>query len=276
MTPELPRAADWAFWLALSATGSALWMAIANHISQNLAPIPLLWVWPLGLYLLSFVLVFASDSWYQPRVFRWLLPIAGLGFALSFPLQASGETVLWSIALLLFALFVSCLFLHGELARRKPDARMLTPYYLAIAAGGAAGGLFVALIAPAVFNHYLELPTCVVATFFLSVVLVYGLNTRKNKVHLGFLSLAVVLILTELPITFTGERMRDRNFYGVVTVADNGRGGEARRTLYHGSIQHGVEFLEPDRRLIPTAYYGAESGACGCLTQLVDSGAKWL
>jgi hypothetical protein len=273
LAPMRPKLQQLVFWMALAATGSALWMAIANHISQNLAAIPLLWVWPLGLYLLSFVLVFASDRWYSPQVFRWLMPLAGLGLALSFPLQASGETVLWSIALLLLALFIGCLFLHGELARRKPDARMLTTYYLAISGGGAIGGLFVAVISPAIFNHYLELPTCVVATFVLAVILIYGLNTQKNKAHLGFLALAVVLILTQLPMTFSGERLRERNFYGVVTVADDGRGKEAKRTLYHGSIQHGLQFLEPDRRLIPTAYYGMQSGA-GLLLQAMTGGPR--
>ncbi len=267
--PARPKLAEWTFWLALAATGSALWMAIAGHISQNLAPIPLLWVWPLGLYLLSYVLVFASDRWYSPRVFRWLMPVAGLALALSFPLQASGETVLWSIGLLLLALFIACLFLHGELARRKPDARMLTPYYLAIAAGGAAGGLFVAVIAPQVFNYYLELPACVVVTFFLAVVHVYGLSARKNKVHVGLLSVAVLAILAQLPVTFAKERVRERNFYGVLTVADSGTGEQATRTLYHGSIQHGVQFLAPSKQNIPTAYYGMQSGA-GLLLRAMD------
>ena len=144
-------------WIALAACASALWLAVANHLSQEVAPVPFLWVLPLSLYLLSFILCFESDRpWYQPRVFRYLLPAAWFvgGFSI-----ASVQGLIWEVSAFSLSLFVWCMFCHGELARRKPKHRRdLTFFYLMIAVGGALGGLFVALAAPALFSSYLELP----------------------------------------------------------------------------------------------------------------------
>ncbi len=142
-------------WFALAAMASVLLLATTNQMAQEIAVIPFLWVLPLSLYLLSFILCFESERWYRrgPYAVALLLALAGigavlhLGVDLAIYLQIGAYTIL---------LFVACMTLHGELARLKPAAGRLTAYYLTITAGGAAGGLFVALAAPQVFLGYWE------------------------------------------------------------------------------------------------------------------------
>ncbi len=153
-----PRAGTIVLWIALAACASTLLLAVTSHLTQNLVPIPLLWVAPLSLYLLSFILCFESDRIYNRIVFLPLLAGSlGLLAYADFLYENNAELKRF-IPALCGALFVCCMFCHGELARSKPHPRYLTLFYLMISAGGAAGGLFVALAAPRWFNDYWELP----------------------------------------------------------------------------------------------------------------------
>src|SRR5262249_32433775 len=149
-------------WISLAACASALLLATTSHLTQNVAPIPLLWIAPLSLYLLSFILCFESDKIYQ----RWLfLPFGGASLALySYGMrqfQDNGDVIKRLMPALCAALFVCCMVCHGELARRKPHPRYLTQYFLMVSVGGAIGGLFVAFAAPRVFSSYWEMPIAV-------------------------------------------------------------------------------------------------------------------
>ena len=151
-----PPLARYTLWLALAACASVLLLAATNQMTQEIAVIPFLWVLPLGLYLLSFILCFESDRWYRrgPYAVALLAALAGIGVAL----HLGVDLPIWlQIAAYTFLLFVACMTLHGELARLRPGARYLTSYYLTITAGGAVGGLFVALLAPHAFTGYWEL-----------------------------------------------------------------------------------------------------------------------
>lgn len=152
-----PGLFDKVLWVALPATASVLLLATTNKLCQEVAVIPFLWVLPLALYLLTFVICFDHARWYSRPVFTCLLAI---GVAVAFQLMAVGNkaTLQQQIIGYTAVLFVACMFCHGELYQLKPAPRYLTAYYLALSAGGAIGGLLVAIVAPAVFNDYRELP----------------------------------------------------------------------------------------------------------------------
>jgi hypothetical protein len=248
-------------WIALTACASTLWLAVANYLSQEVAAIPLLWVLPLMLYLLSFVLCFAWPGWYRPAWFRWLLPLTWLAMGSRTGLTSTAGNPSIDIPIMLAALFVLCLFCHGELARSRPAARQsLAFFYLMTAIGGAAGGIVVGLAAPAIFSTYLELPIGVVASVFLGLVLIYGLTSRTRLLRLGLVAVAAFVVAANIRGDATSV-VRERNFYGTLQIRNRGEGAEATRTLYNGRTAHGVEFLSPERAQTPTAYYGTESGA---------------
>ncbi len=174
-----PTARLYAMWLLLPACASALLLAVTSHLSQNVAPIPLLWVLPLSVYLLSFILCFERAGWYRRNPYIELLGVALAGMAYA----ALSENAYYElpfkvgIALFVMGLFVCCMVCHGELARLKPDSRYLTHFYLTVSAGGAAGGLLVGLAAPLLFNAYYELPIGLVATAALAVT---ALRARRD------------------------------------------------------------------------------------------------
>jgi hypothetical protein len=258
--PDKAFASRTLLWIILAACASALWLAVSNYLSQEVAAIPFLWVLPLTLYLLSFVICFGWDGWYRAAIFRWLLPAAWIGIGWRIGLSRTTGDLRVDMAVLLIALFILCLFCHGELARIKPAPRQrLAFFYLMTATGGALGGIFVGLAAPALFSSYLELPIAVVATMFLSLVLIYRVASRGQLIRLGALAIAAFVAAS----SFHGKAARvaiGRNFYGTLQISDSGEGDLAIRTLYNGRTVHGVQFLAPSRRRTPTTYYGLGSG----------------
>jgi hypothetical protein len=160
----------YAMWLLLPACASALLLAVTSQLTQNVAAIPLLWVLPLSVYLLSFILCFESAGWYRRHPFLALLGVALASMAYAmFGENAGVLPIRAGVPLFLMGLFTCCMVCHGELARLKPHPRYLTHFYLTIAAGGAAGGLLVGLAAPLLFNAYYELQIGLVATAALAL-----------------------------------------------------------------------------------------------------------
>ena len=260
-------------WMSLAACASSLWLAVANHLSQEVAAIPFLWVLPLGLYLLSFILCFDRAGWYRPRVYRWILPAAWItiGLRLAFPGSIAGFE--WELVLFSAALFICCMFCHGELARLKPEPRQgLTFFYLTIAAGGALGAVFVGLLAPRIFNSYLELPVSVAACVILGQALLYG-YAPPYLVRLGLVAVLAFVAATRFTAP-AGTLQRQRNFYGTLRVIDSGTGSTAVRALYNGTILHGMQFLSSEQSRLPTTYYGPQSGAGLALDMLRTSNRR--
>ncbi|HTB20101.1 MAG TPA: hypothetical protein VK708_18390, partial [Bryobacteraceae bacterium] len=122
-------------WTALAACASTLLLAISNHLSSNVAPIPFLWVLPLGVYLLSFILCFERDKVYNRGVFLPLLVIGLDGAAYAIYANEGNPNIAWAIPTFVATLFICCMVCHGELARLKPDPRHLTGFYLMISLG---------------------------------------------------------------------------------------------------------------------------------------------
>jgi hypothetical protein len=141
-----------ALWLLLAACASALLLATTNLLCQEITSIPLLWVLPLSLYLLSFILCFDHPRWYRREI---LHPLFAIGlFTLCVSMHFALRTM--QVIVMPVVLFLACMICHGELVRLKPLVRRLTSFYLAVSAGGALGGLFVAIVAPHVFRFFTE------------------------------------------------------------------------------------------------------------------------
>lgn len=271
---------DRVLWFALPGVASVLLLAITNQVCLDVAVIPFLWVLPLTLYLLSFILSFDGSGWYPRRA--WLAAAAG-GLACTCVMLFTWETAsLTSQVTVYFAtLFFCCMVCHGELARLRPAPRQLTSYYLAMSAGGAAGGVFTSLLAPLLFSRYLELHLGLTAFAVVSLVALrrdrdWVLARGKNPVAWCGVMLMTLLLVKTLRThageVVAGEIDVSRNFYGVLKVAeiDTTAANQASRVLIHGHIMHGRQFLADDRRAIPTAYYGEQTAVGQTLAALAE------
>ena len=254
-----PQGADYLLWLALPALGSWLLLAITNHITQNVAAIPFLWVLPLSVYLLTFVLAFESDRWYRRRVF---VPLAAAMLVLcAFGLQHRvGSDIKTALPIYVVGLFALCMFLHGEMARMRPAAAWLTRFYLMLSLGGAIGGVSVGLVAPQVLPAYYELGIGLV----LCALVAAALWRRKRIAVASSLALAgccAWLFALQVRADAVGLWRMERNFYGALLTTETRTGPRGgTRKLFHGSIQHGEQYLAPTLRREPTTYYGRTSG----------------
>jgi len=267
-------------WVTFAACASTLLVSVTTHMSENVAPIPLLWVAPLALYLGTFILAFESDRIYNRAVFIPLLAPALGGMAYMIYADTGNLNIKWAIPGFALGLFLCCMMCHGELARRKPAARHLTLFYLMVSLGGAIGGLFVALIAPRVFNSNLELPLGLVLCAVLGVAALWdvslpaiGVWPLRAVVLIGAGLLAGYLVRHEREDA-KGALLRVRNFYGSLTVRDDAAdsGDPAERTLFHGTINHGSQLLDPKLRYTITSYYGPHSGMGRAMTAMQARG----
>ena len=260
-----PTAGRLLLWIALSATGSCLLLAVTNHLTQNIASIPFLWVVPLSLYLVTFILCFDHPRWYHRGVF---LPLV----AALLPAMAwySDSLELWTAApLYAVGLFVCCMFCHGELTRLKPGPRFLTTFYLMVSVGGALGALLVGIAAPNLLSGYYELGITLTAC---AVLLYY--RTLASQWWVAAASLAVVVataMFTAINITdyLANTRVKVRNFYGVVRTRDYPT-PVPFRVMFHGGINHGGQLLDPAMRNRPTSYFAPTSGYGRAFASLPD------
>jgi hypothetical protein len=149
-------AVDKLLWVSLPALASILLLATTNKLSQEVAVIPFLWVLPLSLYLLTFIICFDHTRWYHRGTFTALL-IVGIAVVCQVLPVGNDAPMRLQIVVYTAVLFIACMVCHGELYRLKPSPKYLTSYFLFISLGGALGGFFVAIVAPAIFQDYREL-----------------------------------------------------------------------------------------------------------------------
>jgi len=259
-----------ALWAAAAAAGTTILMATTNALSDGIVTFPFLWVWPLATYLLTFVLAFSSDRAFNPTVFLVLFG-AACWYAV-YLASPHSPPLAWALLLHLTVLFVTCMALHGEIARSRPAPERLTSFYVAIAAGGALGGAFVAVAAPLIFVARWEYPIGIVG----AAALLVTFRTREWRLtHAApnwvsprprLLGALGVLLLGAL-LGWQGQPDQDglvaeyRNFYGVVRVRDSvTRDGEEIRRIVHAGTNHGAQFADPALRGMPASYYTATSG----------------
>lgn len=268
-------------WLLLPCCASVLLLATTNKICQEVAVVPLLWVLPLALYLLSFIICFDNPRWYRRLPFGAAL-VAALGSLCWVLFQGTRASISLQLGIYCAGLFVCCMVCHGELYRLKPDPRLLTGFYLALAAGGALGSLFVAVVAPMIFHAYSELPWAL----WLCGLLFLLVCVRQRDVRwrpLVCAGLAIGLLAFGFALWRQAHRLDDsivqrtRNFFGVLTVMKY-RTSESNwpcLALVHGRTIHGLQFTEPERALWPTLYYGERSGI-GLALRALPNGPRRL
>lgn len=290
-------APDWklkCLWAALAACGSALLLSVTNHISQNIAAVPLLWIIPLSLYLLTFIICFEGHNWYRRGFFLRLLAVALASMAYGIAPGRGNLPPYVLIPLFCAGLFACCMFCHGELAKLKPTPAHLTSFYLHIALGGALGAMFVALLAPRAFSGYYELP---ISLGFCGVLIHIVLHRDRELTRVSstrtFVLLALLVVAFCVSLYVSARRqasqalVRVRNFYGVVHVEDRVAPGVVLeqgntkqlldsdpryRDLINGTIEHGIQFLAASRRTETTTYYGPESGVARALAAAGKNG----
>ena len=263
-----PTARDKLLWLALSATGSMLLISVSNHITQNIASIPFLWILPLALYLLTFILCFESSGWYRRILF---LPLAAAAvIAMGMTLTSLELKVV--IPLHLAGLFVLCMVCHGELSLSRPSPRYLTTFFLIISAGGVLGGFAVGIAASHLLRGYYELGLVLT----LAAVLV-ALSTWRMPMWIPAAAAAIAAYAAYSSYSQIVESAdtiiaAERSFYGALRVRDYGPPDHVR-TLQHGAIRHGAQITEPpSERAYPTSYYGPDSGFGVVVSALRDRG----
>lgn len=263
---ERPELIVYLTWIGLAACPSILLLAVTSHLTENIAPVPLLWIMPLALYLLSFIICFERRDRYSPRVFRPLLMLSLFAVA---ALPFFGQVpMLMSFVIHLAAFFVVCMVCHGEVALQQPRSEHLTSYYLMLAIGGAMGGIFVGVLAPYWFNDHYELSIGLVLTAAIVWTSAQrqerALSRSRRLADWGFV-ICLVLSLVAIRATYHWAGMQNadytaRNFYGRLKISTGGDGEEAYRVLAHGGILHGHQFIAADRQTIPTAYFSFDSG----------------
>src|SRR5688572_4671367 len=259
-----PRRSAIALWLALSTMGSVTLLGVTNHLTQNISSFPMLWVIPLAVYLLTFILCFEGRNWYLRDTYLaslvWILCVMAW-FLADKTLQFE---LLWHVLVFSVGLYFVCMFCHGELARLRPAPRHLTLFYLIVSLGGVLGGILVGIVAPVSLPAYLELEIALVVVAVLAVIVNRG---RALPI------MAMLVAVVGFTVSALGYRVHSftedavyihRNHYGVLRVKENqSRVDELEtkyRSLVHGAILHGEQYLSEKYRRSATTYYKTSSG----------------
>lgn len=269
-------------WILLSAIGSILLLAMTSHLTQNVAVVPFLWVAPLALYLLSFVLCFAKRTYYHRWFFGGLM-IATHIIAASLYHINRVDNLSFLLAVYLLALFAGCMVCHGELSRLKPPSANLTFYFVMLSVGGALGGFLVSYVAPLVFTDYYEYPLVLVACW--ATLLFAWFTDESSYLHRGkpawawlLIAVACFVFLSQLRdgvVRSVNETfLSRRSFYGVLSIRAGEVDGRQDMRLYHGIINHGSQNLDEELAEEPTAYYRRDGGLGAAMKLVSEKGSK--
>ncbi len=266
-----PNLGNKMLWITLSALGSILLLAISNHLTQNISSIPLLWVVPLAIYLLTFILTFDSSDkvggWYQRTLSIPLLAVALIAMAWALADNDLHFKLYWQIGIFCVGLFVACMFCHGELVHRKPHPKYLTTFYLMISVGGALGATLVGIIAPLTLPAYFELEFALVALAAQATWLSWQALRGHRLSSLALIGVVITIFCGAAAGYNIVEYRKHvifmtRNFYGSLRVKEYAppEWQNRSRSLTHGAILHGDQFMDPPYNRSPTTYYKAKSG----------------
>jgi hypothetical protein len=271
-----PRFHRW-LWFLLPMAAAVQLSAVTEHLTINIAAIPLLWVLPLAVYLITFILAFDRPLFYRrPIVIRVLVVmLASLGYAMTKTDFSIPITL--TIVFFLIECFVACFFCHGETYALRPQrASESTLFYLLIAAGGATGTFLVGIAFPIIFDGNYDLAIA----FFVTAVFALAATWRDGWAQRLLWTTATVLLFAltvMLHLYFTRNSLASmRNFYGTLRVTQGFAPAQQApmRTLLHGTIQHGTEIFSPQGSHHPTSYYAADSGIGLALRFCCDDGSR--
>ncbi|MFN0088137.1 MAG: spermidine synthase, partial [Blastocatellia bacterium] len=234
-------------WVALAFAPSSLMLGVTTFLSTDISPIPLLWVVPLALYLVTFILAFAKRQWLSMRWTSGILPIFAL--LMCYPIMLEIHRPVWSMAplhlLLFFLIAMTC---HRQLAEDRPHTRYLTEFYLWLSVGGVLGGIFNSLIAPNLFRSVIEYPIAIV------IALMLRPNPRKAASAMRDRALDLAL-----PAGLALSLMAMVRFLPKLGV------NEGRVTLLAIGLSLAIGILSIKRPVRFALYIGAILWACGPL-----------
>lgn len=254
-------------WLLLTALASAILMATTNLLCQEVASFPFLWVLPLTVYLLTWMICFERPEWYRRRPCVLVLYVSGLGCLILFHLGTSAALIwhVWAFPTFCFAAGMIC---HGELERRKPARQNLTLFFLVVSLGGLLGSVLVVLVMPQVFTRFFEFHFLLILVLFLAM-LATGRGLARRHGSFGwqaggwiFSGLFVVLIAgSSLWYSIAADQRngilaRRRSEYGLVAVSDN----QVFREMINGQTRHGRQFHDTRKAHQPIDYYDPQTG----------------
>lgn len=259
-------------WLILSMAASILLLATTNLMCQEVASVPFLWILPLTLYLLSFIVCFDRPAWYRRRIWLPLLVISSIVSIVIVHLNVHAGFLL-QIGSLATVLLAACMTCHGELERLKPAPEKLTWFYLLVSVGGSLGGIFVAVIAPRWFNGFYEFQIGLLICLMVPMVILLfpsgkqpaEIASSRSKyaryLMAGSMSLAATIVLCSLVFFLDPSYHADvifatRNEYGLVSVTKD----ETYLKFINGRIEHGAQFSDETKNLEHSSYYRSGSG----------------
>jgi len=271
--PQSPAPADESQVLPAPASHKLLWVllpmgaamqlsAVTGYLTANIAAIPLLWILPLAVYLITLILAFQFPNLLPRGITSRLLVIllAGLVWMLS---QTEGTlSIRLGIAFFLAEVLISCFFCHAEayaLRPRRPSESTL--FYLLFAAGGALGSFLIGIASPLIFSNNYDL----VITFLVTALLALAVNWSSGRPVRLLWSTACILLVVQVFMLHTAfgrdTPLAERNFYASLRVRQSiGYPAATVRTLLNGTIQHGTQIFSPELRHTPTTYYANDSG----------------
>jgi SAM-dependent methyltransferase len=260
-------------WIGRSMIPAIALVVFTHHLTVDIVNFPLLWVIPLSLYLISFVVCFSVPAVSRPRPWRTLACLAPVAASLVAARGRYAVPFAWEIVLSSVCLFAICMYFHGNLERDKPDPRHLTNFYLCVALGGCMGSLCAVVIAPAVFKSAFEFYLVLILTAYFMLAHVLNASAKSLK-RLLVLTTAVILVLAfynEEVSLHGGVAYRGRSFYGTYTVRDivdtTGRHPSAR-LLNQGTTTHGGQTRDARHHLVPKFYFHEGTGAGSVLGRL--------
>jgi hypothetical protein len=277
-------------WVGLAACASVLLISVTSQITQEVAVIPFLWIIPLTIYLLTFILAFSGGRWYSRRLYLiafFILSFISVWMLVKWP----PFSIITQIIVYALLLFICCMMCHSELFKLRPHPRFLPSFYLMVSVGGALGGVFVNLLAPYLFSTGLwELQWGLVACgVFLTIVMHSERAPARRKRHkrqrkgrprrrgvqdrwrvkpdvivssvaILLLSCAIVLVMRAIS---ANTLWASRSFYGVSRVWEINTDRPERLRAYqltHGKTVHGFQFDDTTLRVLPTTFYAENSG----------------
>jgi len=276
-------------WLALSATGVVLLVSTTNAMTQNIPPMPFLWILPLCIYLLTFIINFHSPRWYVRWYWFVLFAISSFAAILMYFIGSQFD-IISQIIIYSVILFSACMLCHGELVKLKPDVEHLTLFYLNMSLGGFLGSAFIAFVAQNLFTQFLEFPIgilivyllfyfCLTAKFNENNNISVGTDTKKvlsNKAlaKISIVSFLVLLVFFSYLNNLFADSNVDssRNFYGIISVKDVEIDGVLERRLIDGNTSHGTQRLltdfNGDGDITPRSYYRKNTGVAIAIEQV--------
>lgn len=250
-------------WIALSAAGCMMLLSTTHSLTLNISSLPFLWVLPLSLYLMSYILVFSKYKLYTRQ--RWIpMFVFCLFAALLMFFVGSQFNTICQIIMYVLILFVACVVCHGELFKSAPSSEHLTLFYLCISLGGFIGSLLISFVAPLVFQNLAEYPASV---YFIYILLGASLLAKQPLKFKPVIPLTWAIGLLLIPVLFVQldqaytryDIANTRNFYGYLSVKDVQIDNTISRRLIDGTTIHGIQIMQ-DSNKETTGYYDADTG----------------